>query len=301
MEGCIFCPSSRKTCRGCGASVCAKHASAANGCCEPCLKAVEQFAADGRITTQEEDEAIEAVGGERAALYGEITALGFRSLAARLQLASSDSFVDLGSGLGRVVFQAVREHGVARSVGVEMAGSRHELAEAALASENADIADRVALVAADCSDPALWRAPDALLRGITVIYMGSLMFSPELMTRLAQLIESSPSVRAVATLKRFTDDRPPGGFRECSDAEKCETSWTAPTSVGSAHGAGNAPDPGCPVFIYTRARSSACSQPHTMSLAGSISSRRLQHSQQRSKVWSSINLSGERAGETTIS
>lgn len=137
-----------------------------------------QAAADGRITTQEEDDAIEAVGGDRAALYGEITTIGVRTLATRLQLCADDEFTDLGSGLGRAVFQAAEEFGVRRSVGVEMAGSRHELAEEALARDHAHLSDRVQLLQADCADPKLWTDPTGALCGVTVVYMGSLMCAP---------------------------------------------------------------------------------------------------------------------------
>lgn len=210
-----------------------------------------QAASDGRCTTAEEDAAIEAVGGERSALYGEITPLGFRALSARLQLGSSDVFADLGSGLGRATVQAVREYSVRLSFGVEMAATRHELAEAALAdaSDCAAIGERVRLLCADCSDDALWTAPDAPLRDVTVIYMGALMFSADLMRRLARLIEQLPAVRVVASLKRFADGDAPAGFREDLPTETVETSWTAPQRPGEGAGV---KEPGCPVHVYLR-------------------------------------------------
>ena len=63
----------------------------------------------GRCTTAQGDAAIEAIGGPESAVYGEITTIGFRTLAGRLKLGSGDTFTDLGSGLGRAVLQAVRE------------------------------------------------------------------------------------------------------------------------------------------------------------------------------------------------
>lgn len=242
---CMFCPQSRKSCKGCGAKVCAKH-SASNGCCVPCLERVAAAAAEGRITTQEEDDAIEAVGGDRAALYGEITPVGVRSLAARLQLSHTDQFADLGSGLGRACFQAVEEYNVARSVGVEMAGSRHHLAEEALEREHQAIKQRVHLVQGDCAEPALWAVPGGPMAGVTVVFMGSLMFSAELMHRLAQLAGQSSTIRAVATLKRFGEDAC-GNLHIEEPAEICETSWTIPSSIGEGSG-----EDGTPVFIYTR-------------------------------------------------
>jgi cyclopropane fatty-acyl-phospholipid synthase-like methyltransferase len=64
--------------------------------------------------------------------YGEITPKGFRGLAERIELCPDDSFVDLGSGVGRTVCHAVLEFGCRRSRGVEMAPSRHERAQRAV-------------------------------------------------------------------------------------------------------------------------------------------------------------------------
>jgi hypothetical protein len=48
--------------------------------------------------SQPEINLLEAVGGGNAAIYGEITESGFRSLMASCRLSRDDSFVDLGSG-----------------------------------------------------------------------------------------------------------------------------------------------------------------------------------------------------------
>ena len=86
---------------------------------------MQEAALAGRCTTADEDAAIEAVGGPDAALYGELTALGFRALAVRLGLGADDIFADCGSGLGKLVVQAVSEFGTRRGCGVEFAASRH--------------------------------------------------------------------------------------------------------------------------------------------------------------------------------
>lgn len=211
-----------------------------------------QAASDGRCTTQDEDDAIEAVGGERSALYGEITPLGFRTLAARVQLGESDTFVDLGSGLGRATVQAAREYNVQASFGVEMAPTRHERAEALLdeSPDASELAARVHFLCENCAEPTLWGTPDGLLAKVTVVYMGSLMFGSELMASLARLIGSVPSVRAIATLKRFAGGGLPVGFAEASEPLTCETSWTAPLRAAGADV--KLKEPGCPVFLYLR-------------------------------------------------
>lgn len=64
----------------------------------------------------------------RGFVYGEITAQGMRRLARRVTLNQSDCFYDLGSGIGRAVLQAFLEFGVHRSVGIELASTRHHQA-----------------------------------------------------------------------------------------------------------------------------------------------------------------------------
>ena len=181
-------------------------------------------------------------------MYGEITPIGFRKLAERLQLANSDRFVDLGSGLGRVVIQAAREFGVQSSCGVELAGSRHEIAMAALGRESCDTLHNVTFLCADCTDPVLWfgnSVGDGCLCGITVIYVCSIMFGPELMESLARLIEATPSVRAVASVRHW-----PGGlmgFVGDELPEHYETSWTAPSTLDQPSN-----EEGTPIHIYVR-------------------------------------------------
>ena len=190
---------------------------------------------------------MEAVGGPDAALYGELTPLGFRKLAARIKLVANDSFVDCGSGLGRLCFQAVSEFSCRAACGVEFAASRHELAVEAAAQLPEAISSCVKLVEGDCSDAALWAA-DGPLDGTTVVYLGSLMFSAELMDALARRIETCPApLRAICTLKQWIDGNGPRNFREATPPERCESTWTAPQALADRER-----EPGSPVFVYLR-------------------------------------------------
>ena len=80
----------------------------------------------------------------------------------------------------------------------------------------------VLFVCADCAAPHLW-IEDGPLACATVVFTCSILFDDQLMSRLAQRIESCPTIRAVATLRRFP--RAPRGFAEAAPAEACETSW----------------------------------------------------------------------------
>ena len=258
-------------CRNCGRSVASTMVSDCNGCCLTCLKSISRAADDGRCTSEQEEQTIGRVGGEKAHTYGEITPLGFRRLAKRFGMNEADTFTDLGSGLGRACIQAAREFHVRRAVGVELAASRHRLALAEREREPEAVASRVELIEADCADEALW-ATGGAVSGTTLIFAGSLLFGEELMERLARRIECCASVRAVATLKRFAVSGGGGaatggangggvgggtgcfscglsGFHMLNGAEEYETSWTAPLRPGAGSGVR---DPGAPVFLYVR-------------------------------------------------
>mmetsp|Transcript_56197 Transcript_56197/g.111581 ORF Transcript_56197/g.111581 Transcript_56197/m.111581 type:complete len:217 (-) Transcript_56197:48-698(-) len=158
------------------------------------LRNVQKAVRDGMVTSALEDAAIEAIGGEFAATYGEITERGFTTLGQRLNIGPSDHFIDLGSGLGRLCVQAARDFG-ACAFGVEYAASRHKLALAHLCREAEDNScihpdgtlppyhtsavngASVTLIQGDCADAAVWE--DHLSCG-TVIYASNLLFSREL-------------------------------------------------------------------------------------------------------------------------
>jgi hypothetical protein len=135
------------------------------------MEAVQEAVRAGRCTDQQEEEAIEALGGPEAATYGELTPLGFRSMAARLELCAEDSFVDLGSGLGRMVLQAATEYGVRRACGVELAPSRHTLAQEARDRAHESVASRVLLVEGDCAAEDVWHEH---LGDATVVFASNL-------------------------------------------------------------------------------------------------------------------------------
>jgi hypothetical protein len=214
------------------------------------LRAVARAARDGECTSGVEEEHIKAVGGEFADAYGEITPVGFRTLAVRMGLGDSDVFADLGSGLGRCTVQAAAEFGVRRAVGVELAHSRHRLAIRALARETQSVAERVDLVCSDCASDCLWEANQGALGGVTCLYASSLLFSPELMSRLAGHINRAPHLRVVASFKRWGASEL-SGFREEDPPVRCETSWTA-SLVVIGGGSAVEPAPGSPLYIYRR-------------------------------------------------
>ena len=281
-------------CRSCGQLV--ERVSKANGCCIECISQIHDAERKGHSALDKaEARAMDDVGGSGAHSYGEITPLGFRTLSARLALSERDVFVDAGSGLGTTLLQAVREGGVRRAIGVEFSQSRHRLAQQAVGAAEAGVRARVHLICGDCAAAHLWRparkpggardgavqaaadesgmsegdelqveaapADDAgALADATVLFTCSLMFSDELMARLARCIEACPTIRLVASLRRFpesaarpeSDGAPLRGFAEQPPPLTCETSWMAPRTIGGAMDVSRASNPGSMVYLYTR-------------------------------------------------
>lgn len=153
---------------------------------------------------------LKSVGGPRAATYGEVTPIGFRSLAQRVGLSPTDSFVDLRSGADTLVLQASRDFGVKRSSGIELAKARHMLAMSFLVAlssssspppssscNNNNNNNNVQFVFGDAAGPL---AAD-LLQDTTVVWCSNLLFIDELQQRIADRIADSSTVNVVASLK----------------------------------------------------------------------------------------------------
>ena len=188
----------------------------------------------------DEEALIRAASGPDGGTYGEITAVGFRTLMRTCGLGPSDTFADLGSGFGSAVLQAASEFNVRHACGVELAPSRHRAAVRAWEEAEPDVRERVRLVEGDAAEAS------GVLEETTVVWLSNLLFGPPLQARLSALVADAPTVRLVAVLKKFPDG-PPRGFVEDDCPVLCQMSWTNP-------GDGvNPPAPGHPCVVYRRA------------------------------------------------
>uniref|UniRef100_A0A0N5A338 Histone-lysine N-methyltransferase, H3 lysine-79 specific n=1 Tax=Parastrongyloides trichosuri TaxID=131310 RepID=A0A0N5A338_PARTI len=61
--------------------------------------------------------------------YGELTYYGFEVLKSHLSINNSDTFVDLGCGVGQIVFQAAVTTPVKKAIGVECDENRISVAK----------------------------------------------------------------------------------------------------------------------------------------------------------------------------
>jgi hypothetical protein len=138
-----------------------------------------------------------------------------------------DVFYDLGSGTGKIPLQVALQAGVARSVGVEFARARHQLAEDAYGMLRDRTADELQaavdrLVTGGAALPAGWtsarvagRLKDAAGRveavcanfltldmsDATVVFVNNTVFEPCLMIPLLEVLAAMPRLRVLLTLR----------------------------------------------------------------------------------------------------
>ena len=160
-------------------------------------------------------------GGLRSQTYGEVTASGFSTIFSdEFFLTSDDTFVDLGSGAGKLVMQAASEYGVARAVGIELSPSRHEQAVALRASASPEVSSRMQFI---CGD-AVGDVAAEVLASATAVWVANLCFDEPLQRRLLERLQECPSICRIAALSPFPET--PKGFERCGASILAETSWT---------------------------------------------------------------------------
>lgn len=130
--------------------------------------------------------ALSAAQGEKAWVYGEITALGASLAAEACGITEQDVLYDLGSGHGRLVLQAHLQWCCVAAVGVELSRERNVLGERALAvlreMGHVDESRRVALLNdnlmnVDCS-PA------------SVVYLGCTMWDEDFVWQVLKKLDA---------------------------------------------------------------------------------------------------------------
>ncbi len=158
-----------------------------------------------------------------SAIYGEIMPSATIALVDALRMGPSDTFVDLGSGVGKVVLVAGLRSSVGRSVGVELAAQRHQRGLAVLAQAEADGILSPGLVELRNEDVLETSLEDA-----TVLFTCSTAFPFAFTVRLARRVRDLGRPVRFATLQALDSDEP--GFA-LDQVLRLDMSWARKRKV----------------------------------------------------------------------
>ena len=150
--------------------------------------------------------------------------VGIRQLIRAAGIGAGDRFVDLGSGVGKIVLGVALEVPDVTCLGLEIDAERHKRASAVLRRAE----EKGWLASGRCT----LRHEDARLgnlEGATVLFANSTCFPPALLNRLARRVGALPRPVTFATLRAL----PPGVARlfDLVAASPCHTSWSKHVTV----------------------------------------------------------------------
>jgi Histone methylation protein DOT1 len=171
----------------------------------------------------------EALGGHKPGTYGEVTTIGARQLFYHMGLTAVTRdddddgmvFMDMGSGVGKLVIQAYMElPRLDHAIGIELAPIRHQYALSAWQELELSAVE----VRNSRKDILVREARLELLEGdifeadvseVTHLYIASLCFSDSMMERLAaKLDKEATRLQCVATLRNFPGEFKRKGIRD---------------------------------------------------------------------------------------
>lgn len=136
------------------------------------------YTSDGYSIGDQEIQEIKKAGGEST--YGEILPQSLDALFKEIGVTSKDVFVDLGSGTGKAVMYTYLTTPVKKSIGIELASTRHKLAaEAAAALKKQGKIDRKRQLEYIKNDFLVQDLSQA-----TIVFINSVCYSEELLKKL---------------------------------------------------------------------------------------------------------------------
>jgi SAM-dependent methyltransferase len=142
-------------------------------------------------------------------IYGELYYYSAVKLLQELNIRRDDHFLDIGSGLGKLVYQVFYTTPVRTVTGIEINKNRHEIATG--------FKERILTQI----NPCLKKNKNNILernlhfihgdmlvtdfQDVTIAYVCATVFSYDLLTRVGQKINSMPSVKTVVSLRKLPD------------------------------------------------------------------------------------------------
>jgi len=178
----------------------------------------------GYIIPSKERQKIDATGG--SATYGEAMPEGIQRMVELLPFGPDCTFVDLGSGLGRMVIQMACTTQVCKSVGIELSATRQDQAEWVLQEARSrwpDLASRLDAVELVTDDVTRCN-----LEGGTHFFLCSTAFSASACRNIADRLVELRSFRVLLTSRQLP---PIASLRKVGEFP-CEFSWNL---GGTAH------------------------------------------------------------------
>jgi|TARA_B110000305_G_C19195076_1_gene518432 SAM-dependent methyltransferase len=139
-------------------------------------------------TTQEDKDLFNENG--YAITYGELTLDGLKDIMKKVDDKKDKVFVDLGSGNGNIVINAIKEYPqLYMSIGVELSKSRHDVAMDNYMKENVNIREKVKFLNQDILDDGFDYSD------FDIIYISNLCFPDDVNIKLSKKIkkECNPS------------------------------------------------------------------------------------------------------------
>jgi len=131
--------------------------------------------------------------------YGEILYPGVDRLLAEVVLSEKDVFLDLGSGLGKVVLQVFLKTAVKKACGIEILPDLHQQSLAAAKKVQEDLSGF--FTGGRQLNFVLGSFLTFPLTEATVVLIGSPCFTPKMLDSLSKNIDSSPHIHTVFSLR----------------------------------------------------------------------------------------------------
>lgn len=140
----------------------------------------------------------------KGAVYGEIPFNGMSIIIDALEIEKDDTFIDLGSGTGKIVIQVALTRHIKKAIGIELSRERFEISTQAMAYIMVNMNEK---------ERKIWMNKVSFFHGdilkhplddVTCAFMCSTCFRDEVIDSCAERLFACKNLRCVATMVRFS-------------------------------------------------------------------------------------------------
>jgi ubiquinone/menaquinone biosynthesis C-methylase UbiE len=136
-------------------------------------------------------------------IYGELYYYSVKKLLKYLKITSKDHFLDIGSGLARLIFQVFLTTNAASVLGIEINAARHSIADRVKEKIEEQLPEF--FVGKRVLELVMGDFLNHFFHDISVIYVCSTVFSFELLKAIGRKINEMETVRSVASMRKLPD------------------------------------------------------------------------------------------------